>query len=235
MPGKIKASNLPQISIEIISDVLSSGQRLAEAAEEKSERADAKVPAVGESDALSCPGSSRSNRTNRSNISKNESNKPGVSAANSAAKKVEEVKKPPVEEKKLDFLTEIMTRKDGGSKGGAMHKAHMSYYNHMRRMKKKTNSMALTLESTNNNNTTLHLELGTGGNGVVYSINDDLECVLNENFSARGSNNGGSTLRPFRASGAPIIKAKNKSSLGSFAMSPRFEPKANGMQAAFNA
>ena len=42
-----------------------------------------------------------------------------------------------------DLLTEIITRKDGGSKGGASHKAHMSYYNHMRRMKKKNHSMNL--------------------------------------------------------------------------------------------
>ncbi len=42
-----------------------------------------------------------------------------------------------------DILTEITTKKDGGPTGGAGHKAHMSYYNHMRRMNKKANSMGL--------------------------------------------------------------------------------------------
>jgi len=36
---------------------------------------------------------------------------------------------------------EITTKKDGGPTAG--HKAHMSYYNHMRRMNKKAHSMGL--------------------------------------------------------------------------------------------
>ena len=71
--------------------------------------------------------------------------------------------------KKKSLLTEIMTRKDGGSKGGASHKAHMSYYQHMRRMKKKNHSAVCD-------------------NGMGFGmpkkeqelnlINSDLDCVL---------------------------------------------------------
>lgn len=75
------------------------------------------------------------------------------------------------------MLTEIITRKDGGSKGGASHKAHMSYYNHMRRMKKKNHSM------------------GENGLGFGLSkkeqdlnfINSDLNCVMIPDNSSRAS------------------------------------------------
>lgn len=69
--------------------------------------------------------------------------------------------------KPTDLLTEIMTRKDGGSKGGAMHKAHMSHYNHLRRMKRKANSIALGYD------TTFQAELAS-------NINSDLDCVFKE-------------------------------------------------------
>jgi len=77
-----------------------------------------------------------------------------------------------------DLLTEIITRKDGGSKGGASHKAHMSYYNHMRRMKKKNHSM--------------HLDnsLGFGIHKKEQDnlmINSDLDCVMVEEVSRASS------------------------------------------------
>ena len=71
-----------------------------------------------------------------------------------------------------DLLTEIITRKDGGRKGGASHKAHMSYYHHMRRMKKRNLTMAVDTQ------------LGLGSSfrekeeGPVY--NDDLDCVMGD-------------------------------------------------------
>ena len=34
-----------------------------------------------------------------------------------------------------NFLTDLISRKDGGTKGSQSFKAHMSYYNHCRRMK----------------------------------------------------------------------------------------------------
>ena len=69
--------------------------------------------------------------------------------------------------KTVDLLTEIMTRKDGGSKGGAMHKAHMSHYNHLRRMKRKANSIALGYDTT-------------FGAELMANINSDLECVIKD-------------------------------------------------------
>lgn len=56
----------------------------------------------------------------------------------------------------MDLLAEIVTRKDaGGSKskkvgGSAAFKAHMSYYNHMRRMKKKASSNMMAGDSFTN-------------------------------------------------------------------------------------
>jgi hypothetical protein len=77
-----------------------------------------------------------------------------------------------------DLLTEIITRKDGGSKGGASHKAHMSYYNHMRRMKKKNHSM------------NLDHSLGFGMHKKEQDnlmINSDLDCVMVEEVSRASS------------------------------------------------
>jgi hypothetical protein len=71
-----------------------------------------------------------------------------------------------------DLLTEIITRKDGGSKGkNGFHKAHLSFYSHIRKMK-KANTLAIDQSSNgpminNNNNDDL-------------SINQDLECVIME-------------------------------------------------------
>ena len=75
------------------------------------------------------------------------------------------------------MLTEIITRKDGGSKGGASHKAHMSYYNHMRRMKKKNNSM--NLDSS--------LGFGMDKKEQVNLINSDLDCVMVDDASRASS------------------------------------------------
>ena len=61
-----------------------------------------------------------------------------------------------------DLLTEIITRKDGGSKGGMHNKAHMSFYSHVRKMK-KANTLAIDSQSNNN---------------VEESINQDLDCVF---------------------------------------------------------
>lgn len=55
-----------------------------------------------------------------------------------------------------------MTRKDGGSKGGMHNKAHMSFYSHVRKMK-KANTLAIDSQSNNN---------------VEESINQDLDCVF---------------------------------------------------------
>tara|TARA_B110000285_G_C14934771_1_gene519038 strand:- start:362 stop:574 length:213 start_codon:yes stop_codon:yes gene_type:complete len=57
----------------------------------------------------------------------------------------------------VDLLAEIVTRKDaGGSKkkvgGSAAFKAHISYYNHMRRMKKKASSNMIAGDSFTNFN-----------------------------------------------------------------------------------
>lgn len=67
--------------------------------------------------------------------------------------------------KPVDLLTEIMTRKDGGSKGGAIHKAHMSHYNHLRRMKRKATSVAIGYDSN-------------FGAELAATINSDLDCVF---------------------------------------------------------
>ena len=71
-------------------------------------------------------------------------------------------------------MAELITRKDGGSKGGAVHKAHMSYYNHMRRMKKKHRSMSICGETDIEND--------------LSDINSDLECVLQEPIVQKKNN-----------------------------------------------
>jgi hypothetical protein len=63
-----------------------------------------------------------------------------------------------------DFLTDISVRKNGGSKGGSAYKAHMSYYSHIRKMKKRNLSM-------NIDDCLCKLD--------VTDINSDLECVIN--------------------------------------------------------
>jgi hypothetical protein len=74
---------------------------------------------------------------------------------------------------KKDLLTEIITRKDGGGKGGASHKAHMSYYQHMRRMKKRNLTMAL--DSQQGLMTSFRAK-----EEEVPIHNTDLDCVMVE-------------------------------------------------------
>ena len=73
----------------------------------------------------------------------------------------------PARFKSIDLLTEIMTRKNGGSKGGAVHKAHMSHYYHLRRMKRKANSIAIGYDTS-------------FGTDLTVNINSDLDCVFKE-------------------------------------------------------
>ena len=58
-----------------------------------------------------------------------------------------------------NFLTDLISRKDGGTKGGQSFKAHMSYYNHCRRMKQAN-------------------LLSPDPDKPEACINTDLECVL---------------------------------------------------------
>ena len=67
----------------------------------------------------------------------------------------------PARFKSLDLMSEIMTRKDGGSMESAMHKAYLSHYHHLRRMKKKSNSIAI-------------------GSELKADVNSDLDCVVKE-------------------------------------------------------
>lgn len=77
---------------------------------------------------------------------------------------------------KKDLLTEIITRKDGGGKGGASHKAHMSYYQHMRRMKKRNLTMALDTQQGLMTSYRIH-----GAKEEELPVhNTDLDCVMVE-------------------------------------------------------
>ena len=63
------------------------------------------------------------------------------SASNVGSQKSKAFKALPYSNHK-DLLTEIITRKDNKKKGGSsIFKAHQSFYNHMRRMRKATTAM----------------------------------------------------------------------------------------------
>lgn len=77
------------------------------------------------------------------------------------------------------MLTEIATRKDGGGKksgGSAVFKAQMSFYSHMRRMKRKATSSMQAGDTAGNFN----FNLRAGDDGNASAFNSDLDCVVNE-------------------------------------------------------
>jgi len=48
--------------------------------------------------------------------------------------------------KEINLLNEIITRKNGGAKGGNVHRAHIAHYTHIRNMKKKNLSMNIDID-----------------------------------------------------------------------------------------